>query len=143
MEHPSFERLLLSLSTHALFTCTSGQKHVPIDVALGSTPVRFAYLCRPPMIPNAFPLVKDIFRVQSQAYTTLLASSQSTQYSWERSASLLQQRLDDLTLLRVRPFLAFVENNKIYNILESSRIISPLTSPWHRPNMKHSPQTNC
>ncbi|KIM88355.1 hypothetical protein PILCRDRAFT_814255 [Piloderma croceum F 1598] len=75
-----FERLLLALSTHALLKRTSVSLYVPANIALGNT--------------------RELFRVQQQTYTALLASSESTRHTWQRSAALLDQRQDNLKLLR-------------------------------------------
>jgi hypothetical protein len=46
-------------------------------------------------------LAKELFRVQQQTYTALLASNESTRHTWQRFAALLDQRQHNLKFLRV------------------------------------------
>lgn len=48
--------------------------------------------------------MQALFRTQPQTYAARLLSSRSARNTWEKSASLLQQREDDLKLIRVSLF---------------------------------------
>jgi hypothetical protein len=64
---------------------------------------------------DASTLVKELFRVQQKTYTALLASSESARHTWQRSAALLDQRRDNLKLLRVSLPRA---THRLHNILK-------------------------
>ncbi|EGN95154.1 hypothetical protein SERLA73DRAFT_162709 [Serpula lacrymans var. lacrymans S7.3] len=101
-----FERLLLSLSTHALFKSYPSSFRLPVGTV-------------------------DSVQIQSTAYASLLSSAQSNRKTWDRAALLLLQRQNGIKSLRDRLIGGHVNKQSTYSSLSTDRQSALAESKLH------------